>query len=171
MPEPNDEVDAVLYTDGYYRERGGWDSGLPGVGAVLFSKNEQQALCTRCDVTPDKTAKWLARSTQICMVELIAVAVALCTFENELRNKKLLVFVDAQAVEGAIVKGYSRIEDVCEAVGLIWCMACDLGVLMYVDRVSTDANIADEISRGSLSMAERCDWSYREAVWPTDGPG
>ena len=170
-PDENEHVDAVLYTDGYHPEGGADERSLPGVGAVLFSKGEANAIFTRCDVTNDMTARWLPRSTQICMVELMAVAMALRTFSNELRGKKVVAFVDAQAVEGALVKGYSCTEDVCEAVGLVWNLACELEVLLYFDRVSTDANISDEISRGTFRIATRCGWLFRESVWATWGPG
>ena len=51
--------------------------------------------------------------------------------------------VDAEAVEGAIVKDYSSREDLSELIGVFWQMAARLEINAYIDRVSTDSNPAD----------------------------
>ena len=78
-------------------------------------------------------------------------------------------FVDAEAVEAALVKGFSRHEDVCAVVGELWSLACRLDILLHLDRVS--ANIADQPSRGDMSLAAMCDWVIVEPVLPAWGPG
>eukprot|EP00435_Cladocopium_sp_Y103_P024835 s708_g6.t1 len=87
--------------------------------------------------------KWLPRKSQIAMVELFATVVALKTFEAQLSNSWSLLLVDSEPVRGAVVKGYSAREDVCELVGVFWKIAFDLNINLYVDRVPTDANPAD----------------------------
>ena len=60
-----------------------------------------------------------------------------------LRGKSVILLVDAEAVEGALVKGYSAQTDVCELIGKFWDLALELDCSIYIDRVSTDANCAD----------------------------
>ena len=73
------------------------------------------------------------------MVELFATVVALKTFASQLAESWSLLLVDSEPVQGALVKGYSAREDVCELVGVFWKIALDLKVKLYVDRVPTDA--------------------------------
>ena len=49
---------------------------------------------------------------------------------------------------------------------VFWDQLVDLDCLMYVDRVSTDGNIADGPSRGRSREAEAGGWEHREAVIP-----
>ena len=90
---------------------------------------------------------WIVRKNQIAMVELFAPVLALESFKEQLRGKNVLLFVDSEAVEGALVKGYSSREDISELVGTFWEMAASLECTIYIDRVSTDGNPADGPSR------------------------
>ena len=71
------------------------------------------------------------------MVELFAPVLALHAMEESVRGKKLLLFVDSESVEGALVKGYSSREDLSELVGKFWEQAARLDCLVYICRVST----------------------------------
>ena len=73
--------------------------------------------------------RWCPRKTQICMIEL------------------LLLFIDSEPVEAALIKGYSAKEDVCELVGLFWELVLELRCSVYIDRVPTDSNPADNPSQ------------------------
>ena len=81
------------------------------------------------------------------MVELVGAVTAMETFREYLRGKSVILLVDAEAVEGALVKGYSARTDVCELIGKFWDLALELDCSVYIDRVSTDANRADKPSR------------------------
>ena len=93
---------------------------------------------------------WLPCKTQIVMVELIAVVMALEAFAPEIAGQRVVFLIDAEAVEGAIVKGYSAREDICLLVGRLCETLAALDVCAYFDRVSTDANLSDGVSRGLL---------------------
>ena len=102
----------------------------------------------------------------IAMVEMFAVVVALETFGLTIRNSWILMFVDSEPVQGALVKGYSAKEDMCELTGVFWKLALELKVNTYIDRVSTDANPADPPSRDRMNIGSRLGWKTVSAKFP-----
>ena len=52
------------------------------------------------------------RKTQIVPIEMMALALE--TFRDHVKNKDVLLLIDSEAVEAALVKGYSSKEDLCE---------------------------------------------------------
>ena len=74
--------------------------------------------------------------------------------------------MDAEAVEGALVKGYSARTDVCELIAKFGDLALELDCSIYIDRVSTDANCADNPSRNKLPIGESLGWKTILARWP-----
>ena len=95
--------------------------------------------------------RWFPRKTQICMIELLAAVVAVQTFREEIRGKLVLLFIDSEPVEAALIKGYSAKEDVCELVGLFWELVLELRCSVYIDRVPTDSNPADNPLQSSAT--------------------
>ena len=83
---------------------------------------------------------WIPRATQIMMIEMLAPLVALHNFQNFLRAKLVLLFVDSEAVEGCLVKGYASKEDLSWLTAVFWDQALELRSQIYVDRVATNAN-------------------------------
>ena len=99
---------------------------------TVSSRIQEEATRTtvsRCSYVRSKTAQfyevvpevvmdaWLPRATQICMIDLVGTVIALGTFRHDLKARSVLVFVDAEAVEGALVTGYSARCNVCVLVG------------------------------------------------------
>ena len=76
--------------------------------------------------------------------------------------------IDSEAVEGALIKGYSGAEDVCELVGLFWDLAAALKCSICIDRVPTDANPADYPSRNDLQKGREAGWETAEISWPDE---
>ena len=111
---------------------------------------------------------WRDRTTQICMVELVATNIMFETFKFYLRSSTVLLLVDSEAVEGALVKGYSSRSDFCELVGLFWEQALALSCLIYIDRNPTDANCSDYPSRNKLKIGEAVGWQTVSARWPKE---
>ena len=136
------------------------------VGGVFFAKACAAPQCFSEKVLQTDIDKWLPRKNQIALVELFAVVLAICIFRVQLAGRRVLIFVDSESVEGALVKGYSAREDVCHLVGLFWAVVEDIDALVYIDRVSTDANISDAPSRGKMAIAKRCGWVVVPGVWP-----
>ena len=82
------------------------------------------------------------------MVEMLAPVIAVHALGQLLRDRRILVFIDSEAVEGALVKGYSGKPDIDELAGAFWAMCVAGRVAPYIDRVPTDANPGDDPSRG-----------------------
>ncbi len=142
------------------------EKGPSRIGATVFCRRSAVPAQFGVIVPQEVINRWLPRATQICMVELVATVVALHTFEAYLRDKTVLLLVDAEAVEGALVKGYSSRSDLCELVGVFWDIVVELRALIYIDRVPTDANCSDAPSRNNLSMGEKLGWKTVPAHWP-----
>ena len=159
-------ADAVVFTDGYTPDARKHEAGPSRIGGVLFSRISLLAAQFGDIVSQEIIDKWLPRATQICMVELIAAVVALETFRDYLRDKTLLLFIDSEAVEGALVKGYSSRSDICELVGVFWELALALKCSVYIDRVPTDANCSDGASRNKLHLGVALGWKTVEARYP-----
>ena len=102
------------------------------------------------------------------MVELVAAILALTGFGSQLKDKFVLLLIDSESVEGALVKGYSGTEDVCELVGLFWDLAAALKCQIYIDRVPTDANPADYPSRNDLVRGREAGWKTAVISWPDE---
>ena len=100
------------------------------------------------------------------MIELLAAVVAVQTFREEIRGKLVLLFIDSEPVEAALIKGYSAKEDVCELVGIFWELVLELRCSVYIDRVPADSNPADNPSRGDVATGLLCGW----ITIPSDTP-
>jgi len=109
--------------------------------------------------------EWLKREMQIVLVETLAAVLALETFGPLVPHGMVMLMVDAQATEGALIKGYSARSDLCSTVGAFWASALRHNLTIYVDRVSTDANPADGPSRGDFAAADELGWVRVEPNW------
>ena len=78
----------------------------------------------------------------------------------------LILLIDSEAVEAALVKGYSSKVDLCKLVSLFWDLIFELRARVFIDRIATDANPADWPSRNNLVKGEDAGWMTVKAVWP-----
>ena len=151
------QADAVIFTDGFTpdpRE------------AVIFDRRLLAPRQFTAIVPAALKETWLVRQTQIVPVEMVVPIVALFTFKDRVRNSDLILLIDSESVEGALIKGYSSKTDVCKLVSVFWELALELRVRVFIDRISTDANPADWPSRGDLERGARAGWTTIEPVWP-----
>jgi hypothetical protein len=119
------------------------------------------------EVPPEVMAEWIPRTNQIAMVELIAPVLVAEVMGERLRGKKVLIFVDSEPVEGALVKGYSALEDMSELTGMFWERIAELKALVYICRVPTDSNPADLPSRKvKESRYATLGWVENRVTWP-----
>ncbi len=75
--------------------------------AVLFSTTGHRPLYMSEVVTQDIMDRWIPRTTQIVLIELIAVVAFFQCVRHSLIGKTCVIFVDSEAVEGMLVNGYS----------------------------------------------------------------
>ena len=160
----NRRADYVIFTDGSFPD-GKSDLLKPWIGGVLFAKG-MKPVQFGCPVDEEMIQKWIPRKSQIAMVELFATVVALTTFKKCLQGSWSLLFVDSEPVQGALVKGYSAKEDLCELVGVFWKLALELQVNLYIDRVPTDSNPSDPPSRNCMEVGRSLGWITIDPVFP-----
>jgi hypothetical protein len=152
--EDEDRVDGLLFTDGYapdhHREahpdlthRAGWVFFDLRSGEVCFGSYEP------CEAT---MAHWCPRKHQVAMIEMVAPVVAMHALAARVQDTQLLVFIDSEAVEGALVKGYSPQPDLGNLAGAFWAYSVKNSVAPYIERIPTDANPADDPSRGKYQF-------------------
>ena len=161
-------VDAVIFTDGFTPDPRSSEVLPDRIGGVLFDRrlNSPRQFTA---VVPEKVkAQWLTRNTQIMPIEMIAPVVALFTFADRVRFADVILLIDSESVEAALVKGYSCREDMCKIISVFWELAFRLRVRIFIDRVSTDANPADWPSRDKLFIGEAVGWSTVEPKWPPE---
>jgi hypothetical protein len=157
-------ADVVIFTDGYFPD---WRKGdvAPGrVGGVIFSRRWTRPAHYTYEVPEALMAKWLPRKNQIVMIELLGVVMAFEFWHELVRNSSVLLFVDSEPVQGALVKGYSHFEDMCELTGVFWALVDELNALVYIDRVPTDGNVADGPSRNTMQTLTNLG-SIRSKTW------
>ena len=170
-PRPIDKVgsklvDAVIFTDGFTPDPRSFDRLPDRVGAVLFDRRIQRPRQFTSIIPESVKSQWLKRSTQIVPVEMIAAVLALFTFADRVRGSDLLLLIDSEAVEAALIKGYSSREDLCSIISVFWDLALSLRVRVFIDRISTDANPADWPSRNKLHIGEAVGWETITVQWP-----
>ena len=160
------KADTVLFTDGFSPDPRDAVKKPDRVGAVLFDRRMTHPVQFTARVPERLKQRWLARRTQIIPVEMLAPILALETFSDRLFRADLLLFIDSEVVESALVKGYSSREDLCLLVSVFWDLVLQLQCKVFIDRVATDANPADHPSRDNLETGARAGWSTVEVLWP-----
>ena len=158
--------DVIIFTDGFTPDPREQDVRPDRIGAVAFDRRLRNPVQFTSIVPLSLKREWLERKTQIVPVEMVAPIVALETFQDRVRNSDVILLIDSEAVEGALIKGYSSKTDVCGLVSVFWELALCLRVRVFIDRISTDANPADWPSRGDLERGSKAGWVTRSPIWP-----
>ena len=158
--------DVVVFTDGFTPDPRD-EVRLPDrVGAVLFDPRLAAPLQFSEMIPKDVQRKWSPRKTQIVPVEMVAPILALETFQERLVGADVIILIDSEAVEAALVKGYSRKEDLCSLISVFWDLVFKLQCRVFLDRVSTDSNPSDWPSRDDLLTGSKAGWITVNARWP-----
>ena len=124
------------------------------VGACLFDPTSGQTYYSSAPVPPTTVERWLPKQSYMGQLELLAAPFGLETWRPLLQNRPLLLFIDNDSAASNLVKGYSPKLDSCAIVGHFWLVA-KYQTMIYIDRVESKANLADEPSRQSNSLLLR----------------
>ena len=160
-------ADAVIFTDGFTPDPRSKIRLPDRVGAVLLDRNLVRPIQFTAIVPKYVQKKWLIRKTQIVPVEMVAPILALQTFKDRLFGADIILLIDSEAVEAALIKGYSSKEDLCYLISVFWDLVFELRARVFIDRIATDANPADWPSRDDLLTGERAGWKSVQVVWPS----
>ena len=110
----------------------------------------------------------LRRKTQINLYELLAVLVAIHTFQESLAGKRVVVFVDNTAALNTAIRGWSPREDANGIVHQLWMVIARAGIDAQWVYVPSKLNLADGPSRGVTGDVERMGLVRCGADWPED---
>ena len=105
------------------------------------------------------------KDAQICGLEMLAIALGLSSFAEELRGRNVVIFSDNKGAEAAARKGTAKSWDHCQIIHEIWTMAFQIGAHLWIERVPTDDNISDLPSRTEYALLyDEFDAQWREPV-------
>ena len=158
--------DVVVFTDGFSPDPRDVEKKPDRIGAVMVDRRLACPVQFTAVVPQKVKAQWLDRKTQIVPVEMLGPIIAFSTFDDRLVGCDVLLFVDSEAVEAALVKGYSSKCDLCDLIKIFWDLVFRLRMRVFIDRVATDANPADWPSRDDLSTGSSAGWKSVRPIWP-----
>ena len=139
----------------------------PRIGAVLVDRAEM----TYTDWEPPLEvvqALHGRKDEQIMAMELIAIVVGLATFMERCRGRCIRVWTDNAGGEGALRKKAAKQSDHNALVHAVWLMAARNNVGLWIERVGTKDNIADDPSRGEYKLLELMGAKYSPPTVPDE---
>ena len=154
-------ADAIFFSDGSSEE-----GELPKVGAVLVAWWRSCPVAFSKRIPKDRMDRWLPRSNQIALVEIFAAVMTISHFGPELQGKRVIGLIDSECALDALIKGNSKFEDVIGLIRVFWELIAEFQIEIYLDRVSTDANPSDGMSRDGEQEARDIGWLIEEAKFP-----
>ena len=87
----------------------------------------------------------------IYLVEAVGPLVLLVAFPKLMRNALWVHFIDNSAAEASLISGSSALDAADHIAGLTWELSGTRGLWPYYDRVESEANPVDGLSRGDSS--------------------
>ena len=100
------------------------------------------------------------------MQELLAIPLALATFQAELADAVATFYVDNEGVLGGLIKGSCTAMDMNQAIGYVWLNVAELNLGLFGLRVESKANIADGPTREYLDFLDELGAQYRVPALP-----
>ena len=137
----------ISYSDG---------EGAQGqVGIALWRQGYPIGRAGVISIPPDLRSRWderqkLCRFNDIYEVEAVGPLLVLHNFGRELAGCLWLHFVDNAAALSTLVRGSSSVESGEHITGLTWSHIVGCGCFPWFDRVESDSNPTDGLSRGRL---------------------
>ena len=104
------------------------------------------------------------KDAQIMALESVAIALGLCTFADELRGTKVVVYSDNKSAEAATRKGSAKSWDHCCIIHSIWTLALRNKMWLWIERVCSADNISDLPSREEYALMNDMHIEWREPV-------
>ena len=136
----------------------------PRCAAVAFI----DGVCHFTDGMPSKAIMdrfHTRKDSQICGLEMLAIALGLSTFAEELKGRTVVVYSDNKGAEPAARTGSAKSWDHCEIIHEVWSMAVQIGAHLWIGRGSSADNISDLPSRAEYALLyEEFNAQWREPV-------
>ena len=146
IPTSLKELQCVLsYSDG--------EGGLAGIGAALWCPWLQHPLAVYTEVPKEWRDYWSEISLSggeyrdIYLIEALGPLLLLLTFPRHLKNCLWIHFIDNSAAEASLIRGSASKYHGDHVIGLTWLHIQMQSLWPYFDRVESDANPVDGLSR------------------------
>jgi len=156
-------ADVVCFTDGFAPENKDELEKKPRVGAVMAAWWRKSPVGISKVVPENMIKTWIPRKNQIALIELFGAVLFVAHFGPEIAGKRIILLVDSESALDALIKGQSKFSDVIRLVKVFWEFVAEFHLDIYLDRVSTDANPSDGLSRGKIKDAKDLLWEIEEA--------
>ena len=140
------QIDFLIYTDA------AGDGGVAGVILERFigEDGEGQVLYKACYslLLPKEIQESFSSTSQIYAFELLAMCLTFKEAGSLLKGKSVMAFIDNNAALGALLKGDCANDLVAGMIFAFWSLVNKNQIKVWLDRVSSKANLADDPSRG-----------------------
>ena len=100
--------------------------------------------------------------------ELVVIIVGLATYVHQLKGKCVRVWTDSAGGEGGLRKGGARSSDHNLLIHAVWLLAARNQFGVYIRRVGTHDNIADDPSREAYELFNLLDVPYKNPRLPSE---
>ena len=107
---------------------------------------------------PWSDGKELEPQRHINIIEAIVPAICLCTWSHLIRGSLWLHFIANDGVLACLVSGCSKSSSLSAIVDFTWAQIPVLGCWPWFERVPSECNIVDGLSRKNFSTALANDW-------------
>ena len=125
-----------------------------GMAAVALFSGTKEVTVLMTGVADKKLLRSLETTNEIFGLEMFAMVSAVITLGDQLRGKRIMLFMDNNAASGALIKGSSRVLIVLAMIESFWGCMARLSASCWVERVASGANPADAPSRGDPLFKE-----------------
>ncbi len=134
-----------------------------GWGTVFFPRrpNWPEAVTMRGEVPPKVLQQYCTRQAFIYFLEAWAQVLPSIAF-NDWLDDAYIAFVDNDAAKHALIKGYGTDEQINCLLGMYWAFQAEHRKSPWLERVTSEANLSDEISRDDFSLHRERDWLHIE---------
>ena len=142
---------AVVMTDGACEQNG----QLVTVGGVLFPADRSRPRWFTWRVSDAMLAAWRARVAKeqvIHEAEVLPAVLSRRIWAEWLRGQRVLHFVDQEAARLNLIRGYATGWPAAELIDAFWEEEQELQSGSWMERVQSDANIADPASRNEVAF-------------------
>ena len=120
--------------------------------AVWSSKCANGPLAAYCEIPKSIRRLWDRQKSDECrdifLIEAIGPLAILTTFPKLLKDAVWIHFIDNVGAEYSLAKGSSSTQAGDIVVGETWQRVAELGAIPYFDRVASESNPVDGLSRG-----------------------
>ena len=131
-----------------------------GWGAVYLPCADMQVkgLAIRGSVPDALLQRFTSNKAYIYFLEAFAQLITVFFFCTVL-DPLVTNFIDNEAAKHAVIKGYCRERAMCNLLGSFWCLCAQNGINPWLERVTSDANPSDEISRDIWDLVMHEQWT------------